>query len=88
MASRQKFKSKRFREEHGMTTAKEMAEAVGVDLRTVQSWDAGHKQPSPLAMRRLDEIHKEHTSKNGSAIEPTEREGNAPVRQGFLPSTR
>jgi len=37
-------------------TQEQLARNVGVSLNTVQRWESGRTQPSPLAMEKLQEI--------------------------------
>ncbi|MFC2059580.1 multiprotein-bridging factor 1 family protein [Chloroflexota bacterium] len=37
-------------------TQEQLARNVGVSLNTVQRWESGRTQPSPLAMEKLQEV--------------------------------
>lgn len=39
-------------------TQEQFAAKVGVTFSTVNRWEAGKSKPSPLAMRRIDELIK------------------------------
>ena len=36
-------------------TQEQLARSIGVSLNTVQRWESGKTQPSPLAMEKLEE---------------------------------
>ena len=39
-----------------LLTQRELAEAVGVRLQTVQTWEAGTRSPRPAQLRKLCEV--------------------------------
>ena len=39
-----------------LLTQRELAEAVGVRLQTVQTWEAGTRYPRPAQLRKLCEV--------------------------------
>lgn len=41
-------------------TQEQFAAAVGVTYATVNRWENGNANPQPLALRRIDELSREH----------------------------
>ena len=50
---------RKLREKMGLTQEQFAAE-VGVTFATVNRWESGKAQPSPLARRRISELLKKH----------------------------
>ena len=44
-------------------TQEQFAAAVGVTYATVNRWENGNANPQPLALRRIEELSKEHLEK-------------------------
>jgi len=40
-------------------TQEQFAAKVGVTFSTINRWESGRSTPSPLAMRRIEELHDE-----------------------------
>lgn len=57
MASR--FNVKAFRGTHGLS-AQHVADALGVHIRTVRRWDSGDADPSPMALKALQDLKSKH----------------------------
>lgn len=70
----------------GLTQAG-LAERLGVHERTVQRWELGEVDPSPMAVHRIREVHAEHRSK---AAREGDDDGQDSARRvpGIMPSTR
>lgn len=103
MPKRRRFDSKAFRDRHGMRTAEDMADAVGVHVRTIRNWDSGERVPSHLAFQKLKEIERarrerlksEPATQTATHNALTEAEtpvppvpADGPVRRAFIPSSR
>jgi len=55
-------KIKKLRAAMGLTQ-EQFAAAVGVTYATVNRWENGNANPQPLALRRIEELSKEHLEK-------------------------
>ncbi|MFC1979581.1 helix-turn-helix domain-containing protein, partial [Chloroflexota bacterium] len=45
-------------------TQEQLASQIGVTLNTVQRWEAGKNNPSPLAMKNLQELLQDIMDRN------------------------
>lgn len=60
----------------------EFAKAVGVDSRTVRRWEAAETDPSPMAVRRLNELQMELEGRETASNSPPRRK--EPLAESFL----
>jgi transcriptional regulator with XRE-family HTH domain len=58
-----------------LLTQKELADRVGVQYQTVQTWEAGTNTPRPAAMRRLCEVLGVSPEELLAAVEEAQAEG-------------
>lgn len=74
------------RERMGLSR-EEMAGRLGVGLRTIERWEAGHADPSPMGMAALRKARDEHSSHGAKSsgrsdtAEPSSSTGDEPKRR-------
>ncbi len=78
-----RFNVRAFRDKHGLS-AQRVADHLGVALRTVQRWDSGDVEPSPLALKQLQDLKAKHEPEREP--DSVASDSSKPRRASLLPS--